>query len=429
MAENNWLIFLHIPFLLALLWLGGRGLPLPLRNWARLGGLLRVSAGLLLGWLYQHAWDGGGDTWGYHAEALRLWELLSDSPGAYFEVFLGKVPPGEWLFARQPRALFFAAVMAFPVALAGGNYYIASAYVTLVSWLGLMIGMRGLHRAGYAVGPWLVALCLWPSIIFWSSGILKETLMLGVIGVILSQLPMLLGQASLRGYRMLLLLITFWFLWQLKYYVAGVAFASLGALSLGQWVEKRFMSQKLAWWCFGGGWLLLLAIASITYPKLYVPVVLQSLYDNYLLFHALGDAPQVVSYPFWDGTLVGALLSVPTVLGFGLFWPLPGGHWSPSSLLAGLENLTLLVMVVVAAVNGKRNKGQGSWGITRIQASGLIYGLVMLLFVGLATPNLGTWMRYKVMYLPLLIAWLLPHLGTSWVKKFRLPFSDLGARS
>ncbi|MEL6534777.1 MAG: hypothetical protein AAFQ98_05160, partial [Bacteroidota bacterium] len=106
------------------------------------------------------------------------------------------------------------------------------------------------------------------------------------------------------------------------------------------------------------------------------------------------------------GTLPGALFTTPQVMLLGLFWPLPGFHWHEVSLLAGIENLILAVLCLLAIINLWKQSRIRKLQVDMLQVTGLLYFLILLIMIGLATPNLGTWARYKVLYLPLLLSWV-----------------------
>ena len=417
MDNTHWLFaFLLLPIFGLTEWGIRRWVPQSLRLGFRLTALVKVALGLLVGLMYANYW-GGGDTWALFEEAGRLLQLGKEHPSDYVRTFLGQVPVGEFRYHHEPRALFTAALISIPRALSGGNYYLTSIWLSFFASWGILVGILGIQRAGYRVWPWLIGVCFWPSVAFWSAGIMKETFMLGLMGLIVGLLlPNMLGKARLHWWQILVSLLAFWLLWQIKYYAAGLLFAALGAAWLGHWAQRKW-TLRVSWWVFAGGWLVLLLGATTTYPRLQPRQLLPTLYRNYTLFQAQSTPDQLATYAAWDGTFTGALLSLPEVLITGLFRPFLGENWHLWSTMAAWENVGLVVLVLVALGRNFRS-GIKAWPrLSPLTVSAMLFVLLAVVLVGLGTPNFGTLLRYRVLWLPIVVAWGWQQLGLSLGRK------------
>lgn len=106
----------------------------------------------------------------------------------------------------------------------------------------------------------------------------------------------------------------------------------------------------------------------------------------------------------------GSAVSIIKFLPFGaftsLFRPLPGEVMNPFGLLAGLENLLLLVLLVLAIKRTRFRELKEPlvmWAILFILTWALVHGIV-------SSANFGVAVRYKLQILPILLAVLL-YLG------------------
>lgn len=106
------------------------------------------------------------------------------------------------------------------------------------------------------------------------------------------------------------------------------------------------------------------------------------------------------------GSVQGVLLFLPLGAFTALFRPLPGEIMNPFGLLAGLENLALLGLLLVAVVRLRTARGADPavvWAVAFVCAWASIYGFI-------SYQNLGTGVRFKLQVLPVLVGLLL-HLS------------------
>ena len=234
---------------------------------------------------------------------------------------------------------------------------------------------------------------------------LKEVIVVGLGSWIISWVYRLDSLTKREQLKFLpVLLLAFWLLWQVKYYVAGVAFAGFGAAYLA----SGFTSQEKSTIAYFGVWLGLLGLATLTYPPIHPDLLLQTLYGNYVEIIAMSAENSVVIYPHWDGSLLGAIRSIPRVLFASLIAPLPGNTWNLWSMISSVENVAFLALFGLAGLYSIRfskllsiHTKPSYWALTA-----LLFVLVMAVFIGLSTPNLGTLVRYRVTFLPIVLVWV-----------------------
>lgn len=112
-----------------------------------------------------------------------------------------------------------------------------------------------------------------------------------------------------------------------------------------------------------------------------------------------GSAQEVVEF-----TSIGNVLAfVPIGALTALFRPLPGEVLNPLGLLAGFENLLLVILCILAMMRSSIRKIQEPlvvWGISLVVIWATVYGF-------LSYQNFGTAMRLKLQILPILLGLLL----------------------
>ncbi len=116
---------------------------------------------------------------------------------------------------------------------------------------------------------------------------------------------------------------------------------------------------------------------------------------------AIGGSAQEVNVDF---TRIGSMLAFAPIGVFtALFRPLPGEIFNPFALLAGLENIALLGLLFLAIKRARWKDIRNPlvlWAISLVAIWATVYGFV-------SYQNLGTAVRYKLQILPMLVGLLL----------------------
>ncbi|MCK5608113.1 hypothetical protein KAR91_39900 [Candidatus Pacearchaeota archaeon] len=111
-------------------------------------------------------------------------------------------------------------------------------------------------------------------------------------------------------------------------------------------------------------------------------------------------------------TSIGSMVAFVPIGAFtALFRPLPGEIFNPFGMLAGLENLVLLIMLLLAVKRMRRSDMKEPlvlWAILLVILWAIEYGFV-------SYYNLGTAVRYRLQILPVLLGTLL-YLGRQRLK-------------
>ena len=364
-----------------------------------------------------------------------LTEQLWARPGAAWALWQGNtLRIGEYVLTmyKWSNTLFVIKLLALLNVASLGSLRLNSLYFTLACYVAcwqLVSVLRRLFPAA-PLGAVLVAFLLWPSVVWWSTGIAKETLVIGTGAALVAlTISELYGPVAASGWarlrRGLLLLGLAWLHLRLRYFFALPLLGSLLALSAVVLAGRRGWLQA-GWRGQAAGLVGGLAVAGALAVALGgEPVskafVTSQLWDNYL--HGIKTSvgrPHLV-YPGLRPTAGSMVAHFPLAATQALVRPWLGEAAAPLYLVAALENLLLIGLLGWAAVAVWRGR-PGRLPPALVLAL-LLYCLVLAGLIGLSTPNLGTLHRYRAVLLPWLLWLLLQHDGARQLLR-RLKIGD-----
>lgn len=143
--------------------------------------LLKISCGILIGFLYWSYYGGIGDTIYFYEQAQALFQYFQLDKISFLE-WIGFAPISlsqvEFSAQTEPRTFFFVRLMSFLYAFTQGNYFSMSIYLSFFSGIATWKFARQLVKLSKE-NKFVIytALLFIPSITFWSSGLMKESLM------------------------------------------------------------------------------------------------------------------------------------------------------------------------------------------------------------------------------------------------------------
>lgn len=231
-----------------------------------------------------------------------------------------------------------------------------------------------------------------PSVLFWSSGILKEALLVFALGGFLYSLSTLTKgfnwKSVVLGILGLSLLMT------LKIYILMALIPSL-CFTIIYWKLKSFLKTSLATLgMLGGGYLMLLGL----FPHWSLLSTLEGKqFDFIQMANAVNAGSQIWVIPM-DGTLWTLLKLIPLGIGNVLIYPNIFMVKNAQSALAFLENLFIIVLIVGAVIGIIKSRSMSYW-----QWGMIGFGFIVLSLVGMTAPVVGAMVRYKSPILPFLV--------------------------
>ncbi|MCC5943499.1 MAG: hypothetical protein JJT94_01085 [Bernardetiaceae bacterium] len=370
--------------------------------------LLKVVSGFALAALYYFYYEpSGSDTYLLFASVAKVNDYALDNLGTYID-FLFANPYRlsdfwyELLYYRNGRAIFFIKTLSLLNFITANSYLLAAMYLSLFSFSGLFALSHALVLFAHGKGKLsaIIAFLLMPTVVFWSSGLLKESLLMGSIGWACYAILRLLK--AYEWHTVLIFLVSAYLVWKLKYYYFAALFPLLVSFVLSYRLslllplrrEAVLLASRL--FLFGIILLLLLLPASYSHPNLHWQKLLHTIITNKNDMLAQSEPHNVWYSSNLEAKPQSFLQHAPKALFNGVFAPFWGSYNQPFKLLAALESITLLALLFI-----------GLWQKAKFSLSyELLFALLVLCFyiaisatlIALATPNIGTLVRYKVGY-------------------------------
>jgi hypothetical protein len=265
----------------------------------------------------------------------------------------------------------------------------------------------------------LVGFLLWPSVLFWTAGLTKESVLVGSgAAVVALVLQWLYGSEKLRPWQWLALLALSALHFEARFFFAGLllaALAGLAAIRTGQWLGglRRRWGQVLllAMLLAGGGF-----VVGQVSPVFTMNRFTSRLLTNYRELYAKSAGRPRLEYPDLRPTGESLLAHTPAAIGAALVRPWPWEGGGALYVVAGLENLALLAVLLWSVVQTLRGRpGQLPFALVLVL---LLYCVLLAALLGLSSPNLGTLNRYRAALLPYLLWLALQHAGAArWLRR------------
>ncbi|WP_421876152.1 hypothetical protein [Marinoscillum sp.] len=371
-----------------------------------LGLLAKFSASLAFGWYYFIHLQ-SGDTVMFHQQALNLYHLSEESFNQYINyLFTGHHP----VFMAEGRNDFFVKILSLPYMATQGNYWLSGLYLAFFSFLCSWFLFRSIVRYfPQLVIPAFIAFLLWPTSLFWSSGILKDTLVNGSIFFLAGICIRYYYGYTFKFSQLTIALVCLVMLFYLKFYLAAMAGICMGILAWDK-VTKAFISSKtLRYVSLVFMLIVLMALTSLLNWNMNLDNLPQAVADNYSRMKSISEPDKIVQLNL-DGTYASLIKSAPMALVTGLWRP---AIWQTSGwmIFFGLESLFIYLLLPQAAIGYKR------YQVNLLGVLTVFFIISLSTFLPMVSPNLGSLVRYKSVFMPFLLFILLigPYL-TLFVK-------------
>lgn len=371
---------------------------------------VKIISGFLLTWIYTAYYDdrSQSDIFKFFDDSKFIYQALENNPADYFSMILGLdqnrpyydqyyYQMSNW-FKSYDSSLFndtrtMIRLNAFIRLFSFGVYHVHTLFFSLLTFIGLIFIYKAMYRWFYDRTVLLaLALFLMPSVLCWTSGVLKEAVLFLGLGLLLYGLSIGFdGKFNWKTVKYIIPGIVFMLV--VKPYILAALIPGILALSGFSWLKKGPLGIYFI------GVYALFAVAFW---------LLAQLGPQYNILAQLSERQQSVqrlAFYVDSGSLVDAAPLNPNI--WSLLRNLPealiNSAFRPSILdadnalkwLAAFENLLMIIMLVFCI------------GLFKYDHKKLAVWLFLMSFVfivyalsGLTTPVLGTLVRYRVPALP-----------------------------
>ena len=360
---------------------------------------LKITCGISLGLLYFFYYK-NGDTLYYFQ---RSSDLLTLPFVEYLkEVFLTRTP------YDQRSTLPMVKITSLVLWITGSNYWLATIYFSLFSFFGSFYFVHQLTKKypDFKMAA-VISFCFYPSIVFWSSGVLKESVVFGIIMFLSGIFLRYHFYRKVEIWHMLIAGIGAWLMIVLKYYIAAVFIPTIAVLLLVSLAQnnKAFKNMPLLYKYLAVTLLIGAAIvlASTLQYNLNLTRVLAVIKDNQVQMLKIGNPDNLIRFFDESKSVFLVLPNLIIALLSGLFGPIFPQTKSFLQVMLCIENLTVLALFFTSLkhkiVVGNYNK---------VLIYGVVaYMLILATLLSYSTPDFGTLTRYKVYFTPFFLMFVL----------------------
>lgn len=361
------------------------------------------------GFYYQHVpnYEMAADTWNYFFEGKKETQLLFNNPLRYFGNFFDNPHDKQYRHLFSPvnsywkdlKQLYMIKLVSVFNIFSGSRYYVNVIFYSFLTFFGPVAFLKIMNDVFpnririITIGAFLI-----PSFLFWSSGIHKDGFVFTLLCLAAYLFYFGLKQPRLGWRRLLLIFFLVLAIFPVRNHIVLAAVPGFTTW----WLAEKYFKEK--WIAF-----LLITVLGITvffgskyiHPKLDLPI---SIVLRQKEFHKLGGN-SILPQRELKSTLKSFISNAPQALNHTLARPYLTEINSPLYLLSAVEIAVLWLIIFIWFFRFTENPYRHS-----VVLFFLMVSMALLLLTGYIVPQLGAIVRYRSIFLPLLVV---PILATS----------------
>lgn len=376
---------------------------------------LKIIGAIALGLVYQFYY-GGGDTFAYHTYGSRpIWEAFMESPSRGIELLFStggmngvnwNITDKIWYF-RDQRSFFIIRIATVFDLITFSSYSATAVLFSVVGFTGGWMLFSMFYKRYPGMHLWLALSCLFvPSVVFWGSGILKDTITLAFLNMAAWSFDRLFIQNRISILVGALLVLSCFIIFSIKVYILMSFFAAAVVwLFLKYFVKIRSAVLRILSVPF-----LMASILGMVYfgleevvkddPRYSIDKLSETIrttaYD--IRYWSGKDAGSGYSLGELDGSVGSIVRLAPAAVNVSLFRPYPWEVRNPFMLLSSIESLITL-FITLFVIYKLRTSLFHYLGKPEIIFC-LTFSILFAFGVGVSTYNFGTLARYKIPLMP-----------------------------
>lgn len=380
---------------------------------------VKVGGGIFFGLIYVLYYK-GGDTTSYYECALAFVNLFLESPITFIEALTGGgtmeikslfsaktgSPMGYMFFDDKTRTVM---KLCIPFIFLGGkSYFIATTFVAMATYGGLW----RLYRMFVSYFPQFYrnlayGILFMPSVVFWGSGILKDSFTLAATCYFVVATDGLIHGKGSRIRHALALLISGSIILAIKPYIIIILLPG----TFVWYFYKKIKKIRNAYFRYIIVPFIYLIILGASYAGL---TILGDSLGRFSPQQALQTAVVIqndLKQDYYEGASfdIGELEATPLSLASkfpvavvaGLYRPFIWESRSAIMLLSGLENLVILILTIIVLVTLKFRVIKQLVSDQPLILYSFVFAVLFAFMIGVTTSNFGALVRFKIPLIPL----------------------------
>lgn len=376
---------------------------------------VKVLGALALGFIYQFYYS-GGDTYNYHTHGSRhVWEAFYDSPAYGLKLLFSDGQDEVGIYKYSSRIPFFRDPSSFMVIRFASIFdlFTFSSYAATAVCFGVMSFVGGwllfltFYENRKHLAGWIALATLFiPSVFFWGSGLMKDTITLTFLGVATYIIWRIVNQRTLKIGYLVVLVLSLFIIYSIKKYILlcyiPAVFLMIYARVFGL-VKNLFL--KL---------LIFPLIVVVMGTSIYYSVYQIGKSDARYNLNELGNTARITAYDIafqtgrdagstyflgeLDGTFGSLLRLAPQAITVSLFRPFLWEVNNSLMFVSALESLMVFFFTVLAVIKSRRMFFRSVVDPDILFC--MVFSIIFAFAVGVSTYNFGTLSRYKIPLLP-----------------------------
>mgnify|MGYP000373196805 CR=1 FL=1 len=376
---------------------------------------VRIAGALFLGILYQFYYS-GGDTFNYHTHGSRvIWEAFMESPSDGLALIFSSGEDQQIVYKYSSQILFWGdSGSYFIVRLAAifdlltfSTYSATAILFALLNFTGMWLFFTVFAKQFPEQRKWIaVAVLFIPSVVFWGSGVLKDSVVLACIGILTYCVKKLFIDRRFSISRIAMMLAAVMVIYNVKIYVL---LCFLPAMLLWIYASEFYKIRSTVLKALLVPFVLALIVVSGFYAVVKIGeddkrYALENLsrtaritaYD--IGFYTGKNAGSGYSLGELDDSFTGMLKLAPAAVNVSLFRPYLWEVRNPLMALSAAESFVLFILTLYILFR-KRSLFFRALGDPNVLFC-LVLSVTFAFAVGVSTFNFGTLARYKIPLLP-----------------------------
>ena len=398
---------------------------------------IKIIGAISLGLIYQFYY-GGGDTFNYFRDTVPIWDAFLENPLIALKIIFSNDLTDPETFAYTQRIYFIVDDHSFPVVQFAGflSLFTFHTYTLVAIFFALFCfsGMWALYKALFDLYPKLhrqfaIAVFFIPSVFFWGSGLMKDTITLGALGWLFHSIYFAIIKRKKIIINLLILFFSIVIIEKIKVYILLSFLPPVFLWIFLQYRAKiksallRFISMPL--------------ILALAIPASYLAVTKiteenkKYKFENiafstresaeWLLYVSNSQNGSSYSLGEFDGSIGNMLSKFPKAVFVTLYQPFLWQTRNPVMLLSAIEAFVFLLMTLRIIWEIKFLRLIKLIQKHPIVIFCLLFTLIFSFGVGVASYNFGTLVRYKIPMMPFFLSalFIIRNIGKAPVRQVK----------
>jgi len=363
----------------------------------------------------------GGDTMNYYRDAVVMLKLLGKNPTGFYEVIFSGPAKKNWLYFdgdtgwphyfNDKPTFMVVRIVCIIVLISFKSIIVSNIVMATLSF----IGIWKMYKVFVMEFPTLtrelaIAILFIPSVFFWGSGILKDTITFSMIGFYLHSFYFLFVKRKFGLTRVFVLYCSTYIILLIKPYIILALITSSTV-----WLAMMYISK------IKGG-IARTAVAPV--------LIIIGAFLGYIFINSLGS--QLGLYAIdkvleravitqrdlkaeyyggnsfdigeFDATFSSMLEKAPIAIASALFRPTILEVNNPVMLISALENLVLLIFAIRIIIRTRIIGIFRFFTKHHLLTFSIVFSVFFAFSVGISTSNFGSLVRYRIPILPFFVA-------------------------